>query len=113
MFTDQDQQNTEPVVIIDETLAREYWPNENAIGKHIRRGSRARWSTIVGIVGHTKQSDLAGDVVKGKYYYPLFQAPIPMATFVVRSQSDPARLGTAIRDATLAVSTTLTLSHTT
>src|SRR5260370_21486875 len=109
MFTDQDQQNTEPVVIIDETLAREYWPNENAIGKHMRRGSRAPWATIVGIVGHTKQSDLAGDVVKGKYYYPLFQQPIPMTTFIVRSQSGPARLGTAIRAPGLARDPTVAL----
>jgi len=110
-FTEQDQQNAEPVVIIDETLAREYWPNENAIGKHMRRGSRAPWSTIVGIVGHAKQSDLAGDVVKGKYYFPLFQQPIPFATFVVRSQSDPSRLGTAIRDTVLAVDPTLAVSN--
>jgi predicted permease len=109
-FTDQDQLNTEPVVIIDETLAREYWPNENAIGKHIRRGSRAPWSTIVGIVGHAKQSDLAGDVVKGKYYYPLFQVAIPMATFVVRSQSDPAHLAGAIRDTVRTIDPTLALS---
>jgi predicted permease len=109
-FTDQDQLNTEPVVIIDKTLAREYWPNENAIGKHIRRGSRAPWSTIVGIVGHAKQSDLAGDVVKGKYYYPLFQVAIPMATFVVRSQSDPAHLAGAIRDTVRTIDPTLALS---
>jgi predicted permease len=110
-FTDQDQQNTEPVAIIDETLAREYWPNESAIGQHMRLGSRAPWATIVGIVGHAKQSDLAGDVVKGKYYFPLYQQPIPIATFVVRSQSDPARLGTAIRDAVLAVNPTLAVSN--
>jgi predicted permease len=110
-FTEQDQQNAEPVVIIDETLAREYWPNENAIGKHMRRGSRAPWSTIVGVVGHAKQSDLAGDVVKGKYYFPLFQQPIPFATFVVRSQSDPSRLGTAIRDTVLVVDPTLAVSN--
>ncbi len=110
-FTDQDQQNTEPVVIIDETLAREYWPNENAVGQHMRLGSRSPWATIVGIVGHAKQSDLAGDVVKGKYYFPLFQQPIPLATFVVRSQSDPSRLGTAIRDTVLAVDPTLAVSN--
>src|SRR5262249_41993972 len=61
LFTEQDREGTEPVVIIDETLARQYWPNESAIGKHMGRGRRASWSTIVGIVGHTKQGDLAGD----------------------------------------------------
>jgi ABC-type antimicrobial peptide transport system permease subunit len=54
-------------------------------------------------VGHAKVSDLAGDLVKGKYYMPTFQQPFPMATFVVRSQSDPLRLTAAIRGAVQAV----------
>jgi len=58
----------------------------------MRRGSRAPWATVVGVVGHAKQSDLAGDEAKGKYYYPLFQQAIPFASFIVRSQSDPHTL---------------------
>src|SRR5450756_2776274 len=60
-FTDQDRQGSEPVIIVDETLAKQYWPNEDSIGKHMRRGSRVPWSTIVGVVAHVKSSDLAGD----------------------------------------------------
>ncbi len=111
VFAEQDQQGSEPVVVIDETLARQYWPNENPVGKRMRLGRRAPWATIVGVVGHAKQSDLSGDVVKGKYYYPLFQQPIPFATLIVRSQSDPARLAGAMRDAVRAVDPTLALSR--
>lgn len=111
VFTEQDQRNTAPVVMIDETLARQYWPNEDPVGKHMRRGTRAPWSTIVGVVGHTKQSDLSGDVVKGRYYYSLFQQSIPLTTFLVRSQSDPARLSGFIRDAVRAVDPALAVSR--
>jgi predicted permease len=75
-FTDRDRTDTQPVAIVDETLARQYWPGENPVGKQIRRGSSAPWATIVGIAGHVKHSDLAGEDVKGKYYFPTFQMPM-------------------------------------
>ena len=103
VFTDQDRQDTEPVVVIDETLARQYWPDANPIGQHIRRGTRNPWATIIGVVGHVKQSDLSGDLVKGKYYYPLYQVPRMRASLMVRTQGDPAGLRGAIREAVLAV----------
>ncbi|MGH9668382.1 MAG: ABC transporter permease, partial [Bryobacteraceae bacterium] len=48
VFTEQDRLGTEPVVAIDENLARQYFQGENPIGQHLRRGNRAPWSTIVG-----------------------------------------------------------------
>ena len=110
-FSEQDQQGSAPVFIVDETLARQYWPTENAIGKHMRLGPNAPWGTIVGIVGHAKSSDLAGDTVKGKYYIPTYQQPFAMATFLVRSQSDPVHLTPAIRAAVQAVDATQAVSR--
>lgn len=111
LFTDQDQQNTAPVVVIDETLAKEYWPNEDPIGKHMRQGTRSPWSTIVGVVGHTKQADLAGDVVKGKYYFSIYQQPIPFITFLARSDADPVRLGSALKETVREIDPTLAVSQ--
>lgn len=112
VFTIQDQQTTQPVMVIDETLAKQYWPNEDPIGKHMRLGgSSVPWSTIVGVVGHVKSSDLAGDTIKGKYYIPTFQSPIPFSTLVVRAQSDPAGLTSAIRTAVQAVDPTQAVSQ--
>jgi hypothetical protein len=55
VFTSQDQQGTQPVMVIDETLAKQYWPTEDPIGKHMRLGGPSvPWSTIVGVVGHVK-----------------------------------------------------------
>ena len=114
VFTDQDRANTTSVALIDETLAREYWPSQNPVGQHIRNGGgKTPWSTIVGVVGHTKNSDLAGDTVKGKYYFAMLQQsfPFPFTTFVARTEADPLRLSAALREAVGAVDPTLAVSR--
>jgi putative ABC transport system permease protein len=111
VFTEADRADTQPVAVIDEILARQYWPGENPVGRHIRRGNSAAWATIVGVVGHVKQSDLAGEDVKGKYYFPVFQMAMPFMSFVVRAPSDPGRLSTALRDAVRAVDPTQPVSQ--
>ena len=111
VFTDLDRQDTEPVVLIDEILARQYWPGEDPIGKHLRRRRSAPWATIVGLVGHVRNADLGGEDVKGKYYFPLYQDPPPYARFVVRSPSDPARLAAGIRNAVRTVDSTQPVSQ--
>ncbi len=70
VFTSLDRQDTQPVALIDEILARQYWPGQNPVGQHIRRGNSAPWATIVGVVGHVKQSDLAGEDVEGEVLFP-------------------------------------------
>ena len=112
VFTSQDQQGTQPVMVIDETLAKQYWPNEDPVGKHMRLGGpTVPWSTIVGVIGHVKSSDLAGATIKGKYYLATFQSPQPFSTLVVRAQLDPAGLSSAIRTAVQAVDPTQAVSQ--
>jgi cell division protein FtsX len=55
------------------------------------------------VIAHVKQADLAGEDVKGKYYFPLYQMPQPLTTLVVRTPADPARLAKDIREAVRAV----------
>ena len=111
VFTELDRSDTQPVAVIDEILARQYWPGQNPVGQHIRRGNSAPWATVVGVVGHVKHSDLAGEDVKGKYYFPVFQMPLPFMSFVMRTPSDPGRLSTAMRDAVRAVDPTQPVSQ--
>ncbi len=111
VFTDLDRQETEKVALVDDILARQYWPDEDPVGKHIRRGRSAQWATIVGVVGHVKNADLGGEDVKGKYYFPLYQVPPPMMTFVARTPSDPAGLAGGIRDAVRSVDPTQPVSQ--
>jgi predicted permease len=103
VFSDHDVVGSQSVALVDETLAKQYWPSQDPIGQHIRNGSNSPWATIVGVVEHVKNSDLAGDQIKGRYYYPLYQQPSSEATLVVRTQGDPGAAAGAIRAAVSAV----------
>jgi predicted permease len=70
-FTEQDDERSQPVVVIDEVLAQKYFPNEDPIGKRINyEGTLAQ---IVGVVGHVKQWGLDSDdkaTVQAQLYQP-------------------------------------------
>jgi putative ABC transport system permease protein len=93
-FSDQDNLDSPQVVIIDQKFAQRFWPNNDAVGKHI-------WSdpkkpiTIVGVVGTVKQYGLDTD---GKIatYFPLQQGPNRGTFLVARSSSDDPGLSNAI-----------------
>ena len=88
------------MALVDENLAKQYWPGESPVGKRIRRGGpTAPWVTIVGVVGHVKHASLAADVGKGASYYSMFQQPLMGASIVARAAGDPAALAPAIRAA--------------
>jgi len=74
------------VALVDETLARQYWPAEDPVGKHSRRGRLAPWAIIVGVVGHVKNADLGGEDIKGKYYFPKRTIGSSRTTVVRRSR---------------------------
>ena len=87
-FQPTDHSDTQPVAIIDETLARRYWPANDALGKRIATTGDREWMTIVGVVGGIKQASLTEE----KYphiYRAMAQAPAPRASFVVRTDGPP------------------------
>jgi len=90
--------------VIDEKLARQYWPAEDPIGKRIQPMSGEGWYRIVGIVDHVMQSDLAGDTGRGVYYASLYQRPMSMSMgyILVKASGDLSIGAAAIRDAVLA-----------
>lgn len=96
-FTDQDRLGGEPVAIIDDNLAKQYWPGQDPIGARIKRGKD--WTRIVGVVGHVSRSSLAADTGKGIAYYPIFQLSVPMTHLVARTSGDPAALAQTLREA--------------
>ena len=99
-FTDQDRIDTERVTIIDEDLARQYWPTEDPLGKRIRMGDNdGPWYRVVGIVGHVLHSSLASDSGKGAYYFTIFQRSVSGGAIVVKTSGDPALMASVIRDA--------------
>jgi predicted permease len=108
-FGDLDRPGTEPVVVIDEKLARQYWPKEDPLGKRIQPTSGEGWYTIVGIVGHVMQSDLAGDTGRGVFYVSLYQRPMPMGSILVKTAGDVSAAAAAMRDAVRAADPSLPL----
>ena len=75
-FTSGDRGNTERVVVIDDRLARRYWPGQNPIGQHLRNtfDPNSNWETVVGVVGHVRADSLAEDTSDGMRYDAFSQA---------------------------------------
>jgi predicted permease len=94
-FNDEDRANTQPVAIIDDVLARAYWPNENPIGESIRWGDEP-WVSIIGVVGHVRRDSLEVDENKGVIYRSFAQNPVNQAAFIVRTTAAPESLKDAL-----------------
>ena len=98
-FTSTDQANTQKVAIIDETLARDYWPGQDPLGKQITFDPKEQPMTIVGLVKHARVSSLEQDNKEGIYYLPLSQSPSRNLDVVVRTNANPTTMADAIRNA--------------
>ncbi len=102
-FTPADRNDTLPVAVVNEALAKKYWSDGNPIGRRIRMGSPTRpWLTVVGIAGN-QQHNGVGTPVKEKFYRPHAQfsqvtqfAPRGM-TLVVKTVGDPLQALPSIR----------------
>jgi len=87
-FTDGDRDGSLPVVIINEDLARRYWPNGNAIGNHIRVSADTVTREIVGVVKTSNYTTL-GEAPQPCVYLPLRQSSAGSSNLYVRSGGDP------------------------
>ncbi len=90
-FTTADQEGSLPIVIINEDLARRYWPHGNAIGNHLRLSGDTVRRQIVGVVKTSNYTTL-GEAPQPCLYLPLRQSPGGSANLYVRSAGDPALL---------------------
>jgi len=101
-LTDQDNERSERVTLINQTFAQRYFSDQNPIGKRINPDLDG-WMTIVGVVGDVKQAGLA-DSVRVELYAPHTQVQLSNSmSLVVRSSSDPAAFVAAIRRETQAL----------
>ncbi|HEX8140377.1 MAG TPA: ABC transporter permease [Pyrinomonadaceae bacterium] len=100
-FTERDTADAPGVAIIDETMARKYWPTEDPVGKRITfegTEDKPRWREIVGIVGHVRHKGLEGES-RVQYYTPYMQRPPGSMFLVVQAATDPASLTGSVRGA--------------
>ena len=95
-FTAADQEGSLPVVVINEDLARRYWPHGNAIGNHVRLSGDTVRRQIVGVVKTSNYTTL-GEAPQPCLYLPLRQSPGGSANLYVRSAGDPSLLLTEVQ----------------
>ncbi|HEX8879282.1 MAG TPA: ABC transporter permease [Candidatus Acidoferrum sp.] len=108
-FLWSDTAETQPIIIINEAMARTYWPEENPLGKRIRQGGpddRQRpWLTIAGIVGDIREFDPL-TAQRPTMYFPVTQFADPggiLRDWVVRSARDPLTVASSVRAAVWSV----------
>jgi putative ABC transport system permease protein len=98
LFAEQDGRDARAVAIINESLARRFWPNQDPIGKRLDIGltQQTNWQEIVGVVADVKRQALDASTTS-EIYVPHAQTPVSAMALVIRSTSDPATLAAAVR----------------
>jgi len=102
MITPQDDKDAPHIVLINQSMAHRYWPNDDPVGKRVRwidQETDTGWHSIVGVVGDVKTFGLDEEE------HPAIYAPYPQRTFpwlrwmtfVMRTQSDPSTYDEALR----------------
>jgi predicted permease len=109
LFDARDAPDAPPVVIVNEALARKYYPGVDPIGRRFKIGGPERpvaannpWRTVVGVVGDVKYSGLQA-APEPTYYLSYRQFPALGRFVVVRTASDPRAISGAIRSTLAAV----------
>jgi len=114
LFNDADTERSEPVAIVNQTMARLYWPKRDAVGQSVRLGthyssepdsSSGRWVKIVGIVSDARQVRVIDVPVRQEIFFPLTQRPelARAVTLIVRSGVATDGLARTLRSAVAAV----------
>lgn len=93
-----DTREAEPVIVINEALAREAFPGEEALGRRMRVGGDDSWRRVVGIVGDIRHLG-PSTPPRPEFYQPASQRSFPFMAFVVRTDGDPYSVVSAIRRA--------------
>ncbi|HEV8375395.1 MAG TPA: ABC transporter permease [Candidatus Polarisedimenticolia bacterium] len=94
LISGRDDGRAPPVAVINDAMARAFFPAEDPLGKHIKYNEVSR--EIVGIVGDVRHFSLAEEP-RPEYYFPFAQEALTEYTLVVRGPRDPASLGPPLK----------------
>jgi predicted permease len=106
VLTNDDSVRSLRVCVIDEDVERRYWPGKSALGHRIFNGPPDKPDqayTIVGVVGSSKQTDLADKRASGSVYFPYIHSANQSITALLRTVQAPQAAGPALRAAVLRV----------
>ncbi len=104
-FAESDDLEAPRVAVIDEALARRFWPNADPVGRRIKFGGRASnapWMTVVGLVGDIK-TDGFDQPAQPHLYLPMFQNPNYAMAVYLRTEGNPTGLTQILRQQVQAV----------
>lgn len=109
-FTKFDNKNSAQVIVINQTMARRYFPNEDPIGKHLTViFDQPETREIVGVIGDVLHSGLDTDA-RPEMFVPYWQSPTTQMTFVVKTTPDAAVMLAAVKSAIREVNRNQTFS---
>jgi predicted permease len=107
-FDERDSASAPKAIIVDETLAKRFWPGQDPIGRRMYMPTdinnllavtdRTEWLHVVGVIGDIKLHDLTeGKRTVGAYYFPANQNNAANLTFAIKTAGDPQALTSSIR----------------
>ena len=97
-FSERDDAQSPPVVIVNETFARTMWPGEDAIGKRVKVPDFKEWMTVIGVAGDTKHRSPT-EAAQPQLYLAHYQLPMIFSSLVARTSMPPLTLASEVRRA--------------
>jgi putative ABC transport system permease protein len=95
-FTDHDDAQAPPVALVNQSIVRQFWPNQNPLGKRVVIGNLPKPFEVVGVLGDVKNDSLAL-AASAEVYVPYPQLASPLLYLSVRTPLDPHSLASALR----------------
>jgi putative ABC transport system permease protein len=111
-FNAHDNQAAVPVTIINETMARQFWPGEEALGKRFKLGtaqSDSPWLTVVGVVGDMRRQNLESQPI-AQIFRPYLQSLQRRLILLIRTTGEPTQLAPLVRNEIRAIDKTVLIS---
>jgi putative ABC transport system permease protein len=109
-FTLGDRRGGQLVAIVNETMARKYWPNKSPIGGRVTLIGTGSWREVVGVIRDVRHWGL-DRAVNPEIYLPLPQYPSSFQTFAIATDGDPGSLTSAVREQLRSIDPDLPLSN--
>jgi predicted permease len=110
LFTDVDRRDAPLVAIVNETMARSYWPGQSPVGRRVSFTGQKEIREVVGVIRDVRHWGLDMPV-NPEMYLPIAQVPSGAMTFVVATDGNPSALAGAVREQIRAFDPNLPLSN--
>ena len=112
IFTANHRADSPAVIIVNEALARSFWPGENPIGKRVRTLEKEEWLEVIGVVGSVRSPfNLSAPPTAFQAYRPVEQLPGNYITIALRTTQPPAAIASGVRQTVAALDPDLPLAN--